>query len=197
MEKITEKIKTKKIKNLIYGICAVVLVGWVVFRFAAIGAENARAVFNTSRNAADVGAPVYAITVERETGTLREPIAVKDNRALVSGARVDKLARGQKIGDGEIVSVANNIDLNTGMYIVRTRNVADGLQYAIFQTDGYFIPLSAISNGTVMLNVDGVATPRAVTVLRQDDQNAQVDGLNDGDVVILSSVNAGDKVQVK
>ncbi len=197
MEKITEKIKTKKIKNLIYGICAVVLVGWVVFRFAAIGAENARAVFNTSRNAADVGAPVYAVTVERETGTLREPIAVKDNRALVSGARVDKLARGQKIGDGEIVSVANNIDLNTGMYIVRTRNVADGLQYAIFQTDGYFIPLSAISNGTVMLNVDGVATPRAVTVLRQDDQNAQVDGLNDGDVVILSSVNAGDKVQVK
>ena len=197
MEKITEKIKTKKIKNLIYGICAVVLVGWVVFRFAAIGAENARAVFNTSRNAADVGAPVYAVTVERETGTLREPIAVKDNHALVSGARVDKLARGQKIGDGEIVSVANNIDLNTGMYIVRTRNVADGLQYAIFQTDGYFIPLSAISNGTVMLNVDGVATPRAVTVLRQDDQNAQVDGLNDGDVVILSSVNAGDKVQVK
>ena len=197
MEKITEKIKTKKIKNLIYGICAVVLVGWVVFRFAAIGAENARAVFNTSRNAADVGAPVYAVTVERETGTLREPIAVKDNRALVSGARVDKLARGQKIGDGEIVSVANNIDLNTGMYIVRTRNVADGLQYAIFQTDGYFIPLSAISNGTVMLNVDGVATPRAVTVLRQDDQNALVDGLNDGDVVILSSVNAGDKVQVK
>ena len=197
MEKITEKIKTKKIKNLIYGICAVVLMGWVVFRFAAIGAENARAVFNTSRNAADVGAPVYAVTVERETGTLREPIAVKDNRALVSGARVDKLARGQKIGDGEIVSVANNIDLNTGMYIVRTRNVADGLQYAIFQTDGYFIPLSAISNGTVMLNVDGVATPRAVTVLRQDDQNAQVDGLNDGDVVILSSVNAGDKVQVK
>ena len=83
------------------------------------------------------------------------------------------------------------------MYIVRTRNVSDGLQYAIFQTDGYFIPLSAISNGTVMLNVDGVATPRAVTVLRQDDQKAQVDGLNDGDVVILSSVNAGDKVQVK
>lgn len=197
MEYLKEKIKSKKFQNIAYGVCAVVLVGWVVFRFAAIGSENARAVFNTARSAADVGAPVYAIQVKNEPGTLREPIAVRDNRALVSAARVGRFQAGQNVGDGEIVSVSHNVDLNTGMYIVHTRDVDDGLQYALYQSDGYFIPLSAIYGNTVMLAVDGVATPRSITVVRQDAENAQVAGLNDGDVVILSHVDAGAKVQIK
>ena len=197
MEQLKEKITSKKFKNITFGICAALLIGWVVFRFTAIGAENARAVFNASRNAVDVGAPVYAITAQRTTGVLREPIEVKSNRALVSTARVDKLAPGQRVGDGEIVSVSRDVDLNTGMHIVRTRGADDGLQYAEFQTEGYFVPLYAISGDTVMLNVDGVATPRDVTIVRQDANNALVDGLRDGDVVILSKIDAGTKVQVK
>ena len=196
MEKVKLQLKSEKIKNILYGACAVALIGWVVFRFAAIGAENARAVFNPARAAADVGAPVYAMEMMRGVGVLREPIEIKDNRALVSSVRVGKLQPGQRVGDGEIVSVSNNVDLNTGMHIVRTRGATDGLQYAEFESDGYFVPLYAVSNGVVMLDVDGVATPRDVNIVRSDARTALVEGLNDGDVVILSHIGAGDKVQI-
>lgn len=197
MEKIKEKMKTQKFKNIVYGVCIALLILWVVFRFTAIGAENARAVFNTARNSADVGAPVYVVKAESRKGVLREPIEVKNNRALVSTYRVDKLTAGQRVGDGEIVSVSKNVDLNTGMHVVRTRGVADGLQYAEFETTGYFVPLYAISDNVVMLDENGVATPRSVKVIRQDAENALVEGLSDGDVIILSKVDAGDKIQIK
>ena len=58
------------------------------------------------------------------------------------------------------------------------------------------IPLYAISDGTVMLDINGTATPRAVNIVRTDAQTALVNGLNDGDVVILSHVDAGAKVQI-
>lgn len=196
MEKITQQFKSEKLKTSLYGVCAVALIGWCVFRFTAIGAENARAVFNPARYAADAGAPVYAMEMQSGSGVLREPIEIKNNRALVSSVRVGKLRPGQRVGDGEIVSVSRDVDLNTGMHIVRTRGASDGLQYAEFETDGYFVPLYAVNNGVVMLDVDGTATPRNVDVVRTDAQNALVAGLHDGDVVILSHVDAGDKVQV-
>lgn len=192
-----KKNEMQKIKKLVYGCCAVALIGWCVFRFTAIGAENARAVFNTARYSADAGAPVYAFTVRKNTGILREPIAVKNNQALVSTYRVGKLSAGQRVGTGEIISVSKNVDLNTGMHIVRTRGVQDGLQYAEFETTGHFVPLYAINNNTVMIDDNGIAVPRTVNIIRQDSENALVDGLNDEDIVILSKVSAGDKVQIK
>ena len=197
MEKIKDRMKNKNFKNIIYGVCAVVLIVWVVFRFAVIGAENSMAVFNTARYSADVGAPVYALKVHSQNGVLREPIAVKNNKALVSAYRVDKLKTGQRVGNGEITSVSKDIDLNTGMHIVRTRGVEDGLHYAEFETTGYFVPLYAVNNNMVMVADNGIATPRKVNVIRQDAENALVEGLNDGDIVVLSKVNAGDKVQIK
>ena len=197
MEKIRQKIKTKEFKNVMYAVCIAALLGWIVFRFTAIGSENALAVFNQSRYAADVGAPVYAIEMKRESGILREPIEVKNNRALVSSARVGKLRSGQHVGDGKIVSVSKDIDLNTGMHVVQTKNVDDGLQYALYQTDGYFVPLYAINGDTVMISENGIATPRKISIVRQDAQNALIDGLKDGDVVVLSKVDAGAKVQIK
>jgi hypothetical protein len=80
---------------------------------------------------------------------------------------------------------------------VRTSGVSDGLQFAEFSADGYFIPLYAISDGVVFVAQDGVAVARQVNVVRQDSENAYVaSGLNDGDVVILSKVKSGDKVKV-
>lgn len=191
------QLKSQKAKSALYGICIVALIAWAVFRFAAIGAENARDVFNAARYAADVGAPVYAVEMKYQSGVLHEPIAVQNNRALVSASRVDKLDVGQTVGDGKIVSVSRNVDLNTGMHIVRTRGASDGLQYAQFITDGYFVPLYAVRDGAVMLAVDGIATPRSVRILRQDAQTAMIDGVADGDIVILSDVSAGDRVQIK
>lgn len=197
MEKIAENLKTTKMKRFFTILLIAVLVGWVIFRFAAVASENSRHVFNAARVAIDQGTPIEAITVSRTDGVLREPIAVKNNRALVSGARVEKLRAGQKIGNGKIVSVSRNIDYDTGMHVVRTSGVSDGLQFAEISGNGYYVPVSAIENGVVMV-VDGdVADARNVTVAAQDASVAYITGgLNDGDRVILSHVNPGTKVRV-
>lgn len=198
MEKIQRTMATKKFKKVMYIATVAVLVGWVIFRFAAVASENARYVFNAARVSADVGAPIESVVMQRASGTLYEPLAVKNNRAYVSGARASKLRAGQRVGDGKIVSVSSNIDYDTGMYVVRTTGVADGLQFAEFTTTGHFVPLYAITDGSVFVAQDGVAVARSVKIARQDSENAYIaSGLQDGDIVILSTVHAGDKVKVQ
>ena len=198
MEKIQKTLATKRFKKVIYISLIAVLVGWVIFRFAAVASENARYVFNASRIAADAGAPVTAIEMARKSGVLYEPLAIQNNRAYVSADRAARLKAGQKIGNGKIVSVSSNLDYDTGMYVVRTTGVSDGLQFAEYTATGYFVPLHAISNGAVMVVQDGTAHVRQIQIARQDSENAYVSsGLSDGDVVILSSVKSGDKVQIR
>lgn len=197
MEKIAENLKTKKMKQFFAILTIAILIGWVVFRFAAVASENSRHVFNAARVAIDQGMPIEAITVSRTDGVLREPIAVKNNRALVSGARVVKLRAGQKIGNGTITSVSHKIDYDTGMHVVRTSGVADGLQFAEISGNGFYLPVSAIENNTVMVVEDGIATVRNVVINAQDANMAQItSGLNDGERVILSRVQDGTKVKV-
>ena len=197
MEKVKEALGTKKTKRFTTILLFVALIGWVVFRFAVVAEENSRHVFNASRVAIEHGTPVHAITVERKEGVLREPVSVKNNRALVSGARASKLRPGQKIGDGKIVSVSSNIDWDSGMHVVRTSGVSDGLQYAQYSATGYFVPVYAVLDNTVMVVDNGVASARTVTVSQQDSENAYItNGLRDGDIVILSHVDQGQRVQV-
>ena len=198
MEKIKQSFMAGKLKKVTYVALIAILIGWVIFRFAAVASENARNVFNASRVAMDVGAPVTVVEMRRRDAALYEPLAVKNNRAYVSGERAAKLRSGQKISTGRIVSVSSNLDLATGMYAVRTSGVANGLHFAEYHTNGFFVPLSAISNGTVFIVQDGVAVPRSVKIARQDAENALIEsGINAGDIVILSTVQAGDKVQIK
>lgn len=198
MEKIQETMKTQKFKRFLYIALAVLLIGWVAFRFASVAAENSRFVFNASRVAADRGAPIEVVTAKQIDGVLYEPLAVQNNRAYVTGARASKLRAGQKLGNGKIVSVSSGLDYDSGMYVVRTTGVGNGLHFAEFNGRGYFVPLYAVSNNSVMLAEDGVAVARNVTITRQDSETAYItSGLNDGDMVILTTVNAGDKVQIK
>ena len=198
MEKIQRTMATKKFKKIAIIALVITLMGWVIFRFAAVASENARNVFNASRVASDVGMPVMTQEMTAEYGTLYEPLSVKNDRAYVSASRAGKLRAGQKIGKGKIVSVSSNLDYDTGMYVVRTSGVADGLQMAEYTAHGYFIPLHAISDGTVFVMQDGIAVARNIEIARQDYENAYIkSGLRDGDIVILSSVRAGDKVQIK
>lgn len=198
MEKIQKTMKTKRFKHIVFCALVLLLIGWAVFRFAAVASENARYVFNAARVAADTGAPIEVIEMSRKSGVLYEPLSVQNNRAYVSGARAANLRAGQRVGNGKIVSVSSGLDLDTGMYVVRTSGVADGLQYAEYSANGYFVPLYAIADNSVLVVSDGVATPRAIKIARQDAENAYIaSGLDDGDIVILSTVNAGDKVQIK
>lgn len=198
MEKIQETMNTQKFKRFLYIVLTVLLIGWVAFRFASVAAENSRFVFNASRVAADRGAPIEVIEMKMMDGVLYEPLAVQNNRAYVTGARASKLRAGQKLGNGKIVSVSSGLDYDSGMYVVRTTGVGDGLHFAEFNGRGYFVPLHAVTNNSVMVAENGVAVSRNVTVSRQDSENAYItSGLNDGDMVILTTVNAGDKVQIK
>ena len=197
MEHVKKTIGNNKFKKAMYIALMAVMVGWVIFRFAAVASENTRFVFNASRIAADVGMPVETITMAATDGVLYEPLAVKNNRAYVSGNRASHLRSGMRIGDGKIVSVSKNLDLESGMFVVRTSGVDDGLHYAEFTVNGHFVPLYAISDGAVFVSENGVAVARSVLIARQDSENAYIkSGLKDGDIVILSRVHSGDKVKV-
>lgn len=185
-----------KVKKISYILCAAAVVGWVVFRFVAIGLEKNLYVFNTARIAVEQGAPVEILEVSKKTDVLKEALAVKNNRAYVSSARVGKFAVGQKVGDGTITSVGYGIDLDSGMHVIRTRGVTDGLNYAESKKTGYFVPVQAINNGIVMVAVDGIAKQRTVKIMTQDSETAVVsEGLSDGDKIILSKVHADSKVK--
>ena len=183
-------------KKRIYVAMLLLVVLWFVYRFVMVGIENRRFVFNPSRAAAENGLVVDTLNATKTTGTLREPLTVKNNRALVSGARVKLLKPGQKIGNGTITSVSSNIDLDTGMHRVTTRGVSDGLNYAEYQISGYFVPSYAIRQDTIYVMENGTAVAHPVRVALSDSETSVVTaGLRDGDVIILSNVTAGTKVQ--
>ena len=197
MDKIQKVLQKKKFKHAFFIALVAIMTCWVIFRFAAFSAENRRYVFNASRVAMDVGIPVETMTVQVAQGTLYEPLDIKNNRAYVSGERAGKLRAGQKIENGKITYVSKGLDLNTGMFLVRTSGVSNGLHFAEFTTDGIFVPLYAIADNSVFVVENGVAVARDVVIARQDSENAYIkSGLNTGDIVILSNVQSGDKVKI-
>ncbi len=197
MDKIQKVLQKKKFKHAFFIALVAIMTCWVIFRFAEFSAENRRYVFNASRVAMDVGIPVETMTVQVAQGTLYEPLDVKNNRAYVSGERAEKLRAGQKIENGKITYVSKSLDLNTGMLLVRTSGVSNGLHFAEFTTDGIFVPLYAIADNSVFVVENGVAVARDVVIARQDSENAYIkSGLNTGDIVILSNVQSGDKVKI-
>lgn len=198
LQQLMEQLKQPRARKIMSIGLIAVLVLWVVFRFTMIGIENARSVYNAARVAQTDGVPVVVQQIERTSGVLREPIAVKSNRAYVASGRAHKFGAGQHVAGGVIISVSPDIDLDSGMHVVRTRGVADGLQYAEFRATGHFVPVYAVNNGVVMVADGNIARARDVVVARQDAENALISsGLNDGDVVILTRVSDGEKIQVK
>ena len=130
IENIVKKLKTRKSKNIIYTIIISLIVAVFVYRFWSVSNENNFEVFNIVRNNAQNGVPVRVMEMQKTDGVLYEPLTIKNNRAFVSGVRLSAFKAGQKVGNCKIVSVSQNIDLDTGMHVVRTSGCADGLQYA-------------------------------------------------------------------
>ena len=197
IENIVKKLKTRKSKNVIYVVLCVLIVLAFGYRFYSVSRENSFEVFNIVRNNKSSGTPVSVLEMQKNNGVLYEPITIKNNRAFVSGKRVNMFRAGQKIGNCKIVSVSQNIDLDTGMYIVKTSNCSDGLQYVENVKNGFYIPVSAI-HGNIVYIVDGnVARGVNIEIENQDMQNALVkSGIQSGDVVILSDVQNNQKIKI-
>lgn len=192
LKSLKKKFETPRARRWIAWAIAGLIAFWVVFRIVMLIVVANQSVFNATRDANKNGVPVAAVVVRVDDGVIRTPIAVRNNRAYVSATIAGNLRAGMRVGDGTIVSVSSSMDLDSGMYLVRTRGVSDGVQFAEYRTRGIFVPVSAIVNGAVMVADNGVASRRAVVVARSDAENALVSGgLDAGDVVITSRVQDG------
>jgi len=187
-----------RVKHIVGVTCTIFMLLWVVYRFVSIAMEGRMNVFNNARDATTNGVAVETMEVHSSNGILRQPLFVKSNRSYVSGTRVGAFMVDQRVGDGKIISVSNSIDYDTGMYVIKTSGVADGANFAEQNATGFFVPIYAIEDDSVMVVEDGVVQRRDIKITRQDADNALVvDGLREGDIVILSRVSVGQKVKIK
>ena len=194
---IIEKILNVKLtkKNIILGV--IIFVSLLsLFRIIVFGIEKARSVFNISRNNIEFGIPVNVYTIKEEVNYLKEPLFIKNNKTFISIKRIYKFKVGQKIGNGEIIFVSRNINLDTGMCIIKTKNVEDGINYVEMERKGFFIPIYALYKNKVFLLKNGRAIETKVDVIDKDSSSALVKGLDDGDIVILSKVENNQKVKI-
>lgn len=198
IENIVKKLKTRKSKSVIYTIVFALIAFAFAYRFYAVRTENNFEVFNIIRNNEKNGVPSNVVNMQKTDGILYEPITIKNNRGFISGARLNLFKAGQKIGDCKIVSVSHNIDLDTGMYVIKTSNCKDGLQYAQINKNGFYVPVSALHGDAVFVLENDVAVLRKVVIENRDIENALIkSGIKDGDIVILSNIRNGEKVKIE
>ena len=200
MKKIIAKLKSMD-KQRAHHIALYVALGaflvLVVYRFAMFGIMQHKSVFNLTRDAESNGTPVSVIEMKKTDGVIYEPLFINDNRGYVSGMRVSRFRAGQKItGGGEVVSVSNSIDLDSGMHIVRTRGVVNGAHTVEIKDNGFYVPTYAIQNGVVFIVRDAHAHAVSVKVVRGDADNTMITGVTDGDVVITSHITDGALIRV-
>ncbi|MCL2538170.1 MAG: hypothetical protein FWF34_00515 [Alphaproteobacteria bacterium] len=182
--------------KLILASAVVALVVVVGTRAVQIYNENSRIVFNIARDAAVRGMPVETITATTKSGILLEPVAVRGNRIFVSGARVGKFRVGQKLsGGGRIESVSSRIDLDTGLFAIRTSGASNGNSFVEMSHNGIFVPLSAVQHSQIMVAENGIAVQKNITVVATDATTAVIRGINDGDEIILTRVTSGTKIR--
>lgn len=197
IENIIKKLKTRKSKNIIYLIVVSVVVGCFAYRFNAVQQEKNVDVFNIARNNLENGLPVQVLEMHKTDGVLYRPVTIKNNRAYVSGARVGFFKAGQKIGNCKITYVSKDLDLDTGMFVIKTTNCDDGLKYVENKKHGFYVPASSVSGNTVFIADGDIARARKIVINGRDAQNVLIEsGLNDGDVVILSSVSDNQKIKI-
>ena len=197
IESIIKKLKTRKSKNIIYLIIVLIVVGCFAYRFNAVRQENNIDVFNIARNNLENGVPVQVLEMHETDGVLYEPVTIKNNRAYVSGARVGFFKSGQNIGDCKITYVSKGLDLDTGMFVIKTANCDDGLKYVENKKHGFYVPASSVSGNTVFVADGDIARSRKIVISGRDAQHILIEsGLNDGDVVILSSVSDNQKIKI-
>ena len=193
-----KKFNDKKVKKNVYTAVLGVLILWFIYRFVMVAIESRMDVFNPVRDAEQKGIVVETIVVEQKTGIIKTPLSVENNRAYVSAGHRRGLKVGQKVGDGEIVYVANSLDLDTGMYIVKTKNVDDGVAFAEAECNGFFVPTYAVREGVIMRAESGVVAAVPVNVNAGDSDFSCVTGdIKDGDIIVLSKVVSGQKINVQ
>ncbi|MDR3208373.1 MAG: virulence-associated V antigen [Rickettsiales bacterium] len=148
-----------------------VLVG---YRIQKLREEGVRHVNNIVRIHKEKGSPHEYVVAEKTTDFLEEPLFVQNGRALVSADRVHMFSTGQKIKDKDanITFVSRDIDLDTGMFIVRVSGNITGNVMALREYTGFFLPVDAV-------------LPAGAKVVAKDNQRMVVAGLKDGERIVI------------
>ena len=143
-------------------------------RIQSIRKEGSYTVNNVVRIQAEKGAPRNYVEAVRTTDFLSEPLYVQNGRALVSTGRVGKFRIGQKVRDGtaKIVSVSNDIDLDTGMFVIRFSERVSGDVFVERKYTGFFLPLDA-------------EIPAHAKIIAKDNERMVVIGLREGEKIAV------------
>ena len=146
----------------------------VSYRIREIRREGLQTVNNIARIHAERGVPRDYITVNRTTDFLEEPLFIQNGRALVSTGRINRFAVGQEIkgANATITSISRNIDLDTGMFVVRVSRNITGNFIVLRRFTGFFLPHEA-------------DLPKGARVVARDMSRMVVTGLQNGDKVVV------------
>jgi hypothetical protein len=161
-------------KKIIALVSIVLAVGVTGYRINKIRQEGSERINNIVRIHEKNGAPKDHIIVTKTTDVLLEPLYVEKGRALVSKSRINKFSVGQKVKgtSSKIVSVSNNINLDSGMFVIIISPAISGNVMIEKEYTGFFVPLDS-------------DLPNGVKVIAKDANRMVVIGLNDGDKVVV------------
>ena len=146
----------------------------VGYRIQQILEEGVMVVHNIVRIHAQKGVPKEYAVAKKTTDFLEEPLYVKNGRALVSTSRVRKFRAGQKIKDknSAITFVSDDIDLDTGMFVVKVSGNVTGHVRVLSEYTGFFLPIAS-------------ELPPNARLIAQDAERMVVSGLKDGERIIV------------
>ncbi len=186
---------TQNKKKLYAYIITIICVAFV-YRFIKVGMEKFEVILSPQREFITNGKKVEVLEIKKENNFIKVPLSVKNNKAYIPQNKLKLFFKNQKIENGgEIVNVNSVLDLDTGMYILKTKDVADGFHYALINKDGIFIPTNAIDENKVYIKENGKAVAKDINIIMRDENIALINGIVEGDILIISKVQDGEKVK--
>lgn len=187
---------TQQNKKKLYTYIAIIIAIAFVYRFIKVGMEKFEVILSPQREFITNGKKVEILEIKNENNYIKVPVTIKNNTAFIPQNKLELFFKNQKIENGgEIISVNKKLDLDTGMYVLKTKGVTDGLNYALIYKNGIFIPTNAIDENKVYVKENNFAVTKNITVIIRDENTAFVEGLNEGDILITSKIQNGEKVK--
>lgn len=182
-------------KKLYIYIVTIICVAFV-FRFVKVAIERYEKILCPQREFIENGKKVEVLEIKKQNNFIKVPLTIKNNIAYIPQNKLNLFFKNQKIENGgEIVVVNKNLDLDTGMYILKTKNVTDGLNYALIYKDGIFIPTDSIDENKVYVKENNKAVVKNINIIMRDENIALIEGLEEGDILIISKIQDGEKVK--
>ena len=148
---------------------------WGAYRVYMLNIKGDLQVYNVVRLHIERGGPpVNTVVAKTTTDFLLEPVHVDNGRSLVSANRIGRFEVGQGVlgQSARVTSVSRNIDIHSGMFIVRFSEPINGTVMVMRRFNGVFLPLEA-------------ELPEGARVIAQDGRRQVVRGIEEGTEIVV------------